>query len=109
MNELRVDPLTGLRSIIAAARAGRPGGHFDIDPCPPIDRERDPFAPGHEDQTPPEVYAVRPNGGPPDTPGWTVRAVPEPVPRADAATASIRSRRPTPTSSRPGRPPATTR
>ncbi len=76
MNELRVDPLTGLRSIIAAARAGRPGGHFDIDACPPIDRERDPFAPGHEDQTPPEVYALRPNGGPPDTPGWTVRAVP---------------------------------
>ena len=68
MNELRVDPLTGLRSIIAAARASRPGGHFEIDPCPPIDRERDPFAPGHEDQTPPEVYAVRPNGGPPDTP-----------------------------------------
>ena len=76
MNELRVDPLTGLRSIIAAARAGRPGGGFDIDPCPPIDVESDPFAPGHEDQTPPEVYALRPNGGGPDTPGWTVRAVP---------------------------------
>jgi UDPglucose--hexose-1-phosphate uridylyltransferase len=76
VNELRVDPLTGLRSIIAAARADRPGGGFDIDPCPPIDIERDPFAPGHEDRTPPEVYAVRPNGGGPDTPGWTVRAVP---------------------------------
>jgi UDPglucose--hexose-1-phosphate uridylyltransferase len=76
VNELRVDPLTGLRSIIAAARADRPGGGFDIDPCPPIDVDRDPFAPGHEDQTPPEVYAVRPNGGGPDTPGWTVRAVP---------------------------------
>jgi UDPglucose--hexose-1-phosphate uridylyltransferase len=76
VNELRVDPLTGLRSIIAAARADRPGGGFDIDPCPPIDVERDPFAPGHEHQTPPEVYAVRPNGGSPDTPGWTVRAVP---------------------------------
>ena len=76
MNELRVDPLTGLRSIIAAARADRPGGGFEIDPCPPIERERDPFAPGHEDRTPPEVYAVRPNGGGPDTPGWVVRAVP---------------------------------
>ena len=76
MNELRVDPLTGLRSIIAAARADRPGGHFDIQPPPPIDPERDPFAPGHEDQTPPEVYAVRPNGGAPDSPGWTVRVVP---------------------------------
>jgi UDPglucose--hexose-1-phosphate uridylyltransferase len=76
MTELRVDPLTGLKSIIAVGRAIRPGGHFDLDPPPAIDPEKDPFAPGHEDQTPPEVYAVRPNGGGPDTPGWTVRAVP---------------------------------
>jgi UDPglucose--hexose-1-phosphate uridylyltransferase len=76
VSELRVDPLTGLRSIIAAARADRPGGQFDVDPAPPIDAERDPFAPGHEHQTPPEVYAVRPNGGAPDSPGWTVRVVP---------------------------------
>ena len=76
MNDLRVDPLTGLRSIIAAARADRPGGQFDIEPCPPIDPGGDPFAPGHEHRTPPEVYAVRPNGGAPDSPGWTVRVVP---------------------------------
>ena len=76
MNELRVDPLTGLRSIIASERADRPGGHFDLEPPPPIDASKDPFAPGHEDRTPPEVYAVRPNGGAPDTPGWTVRVVP---------------------------------
>ena len=76
MNELRVDPLTGLRSIIASHRAGRPGGEFDLAPPPPIDAAKDPFAPGHEDQTPPEVYALRPDGGGPDTPGWTVRVVP---------------------------------
>jgi len=76
VNELRVDPLTGLKTIIAAARADRPGGHFDLQPPPPINAEKDPFALGHEDQTPPEVYAVRPNGGGPDTPGWTVRVVP---------------------------------
>ena len=76
MNELRVDPLTGLKTIIAAARADRPGGHFDLQPPPPINAEKDPFALGHEAQTPPEVYAVRPNGGGPDTPGWTVRVVP---------------------------------
>ncbi len=76
MSELRIDPLTGLKTIIAAARADRPGGHFDLDPPPPIDATRDPFAPGHEEQTPPEVYAVRPDGGGPDTPGWTVRVVP---------------------------------
>jgi UDPglucose--hexose-1-phosphate uridylyltransferase len=74
--ELRVDPLTGLKSIIAAARATRPGGGFAVEPPPPLDPETDPFAPGHEDRTPPEVYAVRPDGGAPDTPGWTVRVVP---------------------------------
>ena len=43
----------------------------------PIDVERDPFAEGHEDRTPPELYAVRPGGGPvADSPGWTVRVVP---------------------------------
>jgi UDPglucose--hexose-1-phosphate uridylyltransferase len=41
-----------------------------------LDPETDPFAEGHEDRTPPEVYAVRPGGGAPDTPGWTVRVVP---------------------------------
>ena len=42
---------------------------------PPIDPESDPFAEGHEDQTPPEVYALR-DGSAPDSPGWRVRVVP---------------------------------
>jgi UDPglucose--hexose-1-phosphate uridylyltransferase len=42
----------------------------------PIDPQRDPFADGNEDRTPPELYAVRPGGGVPDSPGWTVRVVP---------------------------------
>jgi UDPglucose--hexose-1-phosphate uridylyltransferase len=74
--EVRVDPLTGLKVIVAGERAGRPGGGFSAVPAPPLDPETDPFAEGHEDRTPPEVYAVRPGGGPPDTPGWTVRVVP---------------------------------
>jgi UDPglucose--hexose-1-phosphate uridylyltransferase len=45
-------------------------------PAPPLDVENDPFAEGHEDRTPPELYAVRPGGGPPDSPGWRVRVVP---------------------------------
>ena len=76
MNELRVDPLTGLRSIIAAGRASRPGAGFAVEPAEPVDAERDPFLEGHEDRTPPEVWALRPGGGPPDSPGWLVRAVP---------------------------------
>ncbi len=75
-NEVRVDPLTGLKTIIAPDRAGRPGDVYAVDACPPIDPATDPFAEGHEDRTPPEVHAVRPGGGAPDTPGWTVRVVP---------------------------------
>jgi len=79
-NQVRVDPLTGLKVIIAAARKDRPGGDFDLDAPVPIDTEKDPFLPGHEDRTPPEVDAVRPNGGGPDGPGWTVRTVPNKYP-----------------------------
>lgn len=88
MNELRVDPLTGLKSIIAAGRATRPGGGFSVEPAPPLDSERDPFLEGHEDRTPPELWALRPGGGAPDTPGWLVRAVPNLYPAVTAAPAA---------------------
>jgi len=93
MPEVRIDPLTGYRAIVADGRAHRPGGCLSAVPPPPLDRDSDPFAEGHEDQTPPELYAVRPGGGAPDTPGWTVRVVPNlypgltedsPVPEPDA-------------------------
>ena len=76
MTELRIDPLSGLRVIVAGDRGRRPGAWLDPAPRAPIDRERDPFADGHEDQTPPELYAVRDNGGGADSPGWRVRVVP---------------------------------
>ncbi|HEY2636671.1 MAG TPA: DUF4921 family protein, partial [Solirubrobacteraceae bacterium] len=74
--EVRVDPLTGGRAIIAGERANRPGGGPRATPAERIDPAKDPFAEGHEDQTPPELYAVRPDGSAPDTPGWRVRVVP---------------------------------
>jgi UDPglucose--hexose-1-phosphate uridylyltransferase len=83
--EVRVDPLTGLKAIVAGERASRPGGGPTTTPAEPIDRERDPFAEGHEDRTPPELYAVRPDGGPADSPGWTVRVVPNLYPALDDA------------------------
>jgi len=83
MPEVRVDPLSGLKSIVTPERATRPGGGLSAEPCPPIDPETDPFLEGHEDRTPPEVYAVRPNGSGPDTPGWTVRVVPNLYPALD--------------------------
>jgi UDPglucose--hexose-1-phosphate uridylyltransferase len=39
-----------------------------------------PFCAGNETLTPPEIYAVRPDGGPPDTPGWRIRVVPNKYP-----------------------------
>src|SRR5580693_2875843 len=76
MPEIRIDPLSGHRTIIAGERSKRPGGAPTCAPPEPIDAERDPFAEGHEDRTPPELYALRPGGGPPNSPGWTVRVVP---------------------------------
>jgi UDPglucose--hexose-1-phosphate uridylyltransferase len=76
MPEIRIDPLSGHRTIVAGERSRRPGGEPRCDPPEPIDPERDPFAEGHEDRTPPELYAVRPGGGQADSPGWTVRVVP---------------------------------
>jgi UDPglucose--hexose-1-phosphate uridylyltransferase len=83
--EVRVDPLSGRRAILAAARDERPGGELRADPPAPIDPGSDPFAPGHEAETPPELYALRPAGGPPDGPGWTVRVVPNLYPALDGA------------------------
>jgi len=68
MSEIRVDALSGLRTIIAPGRAGRG------------DDPHDPFAEGNEHLTPPEVFAIRPTGTPPDTPGWLVRAFPNGFP-----------------------------
>jgi UDPglucose--hexose-1-phosphate uridylyltransferase len=69
--ELRIDPLSGLRVIVAGERGTRPGAWLDPQPRPPIDLEADPFLPGHEDRTPPEVYALRDEAG-----AWKVRVVP---------------------------------
>jgi UDPglucose--hexose-1-phosphate uridylyltransferase len=69
--ELRIDPLSGLRVIVAGERGTRPGAWLDPQPRPPIDPEADPFLPGHEDRTPPEVYALRDEAG-----AWKVRVVP---------------------------------
>lgn len=80
MAEVRVDPLTGQRVIVATTRAERPGAELHVEPTAPLDPSTDPFAEGHEGQTPPELFAVRPDGGPPNSPGWTVRVVPNRYP-----------------------------
>jgi UDPglucose--hexose-1-phosphate uridylyltransferase len=83
--ELRIDPLSGHKTIVAGERSRRPGGEPGCGPPEPIDPDRDPFAEGHEDRTPPELEAVRPGGGLPDSPGWTVRVVPNLYPALSPA------------------------
>jgi UDPglucose--hexose-1-phosphate uridylyltransferase len=72
---------------VAGERSQRPGGEPRCEPPEPIDVERDPFAEGHEDRTPPELYAVRSGGGPANSPGWTVRVVPNLYPALTPAAA----------------------
>jgi UDPglucose--hexose-1-phosphate uridylyltransferase len=90
--EFRIDPLTGLRVIVAGERGSRPGAFVDVQPREPIDPEGDPFAAGHEDQTPPELYALREDGD------WKVRVVPNLYPalsdgQVDAGTDPLASGR----------------
>ena len=76
MPEIRIDPLSGHRTIVAGERSLRPGGAPGCEPPDSIDVAKDPFADGHEERTPPELFALRPPGSAADSPGWTVRVVP---------------------------------
>jgi UDPglucose--hexose-1-phosphate uridylyltransferase len=73
--EIRLDQLTGLRTILAPGRADRPDA-FDRGALVERSGAGCPFCEGHEDRTPAEVWAHRPEGGEPNAPGWTARAVP---------------------------------
>ena len=76
------DPLTGARVVIAPGRAGRPGA-FSL-PAPLADIGECPFCPGREHETPPESLALRSGAVAPDTPGWSVRVVPNRYPAVSA-------------------------
>ena len=83
MPELRIDPLSGLRVIVAGERGARPGAFIGAAADTVVDPAEDPFLEGHEDRTPPEVYALRADGAGPDGPGWRVRVVPNLYPALD--------------------------
>jgi UDPglucose--hexose-1-phosphate uridylyltransferase len=87
--EIRIDQLAGLPTILAPGRADRPHG-FERADGDEEGAENCPFCEGREEKTPPEVYAVRPDGGEPDTPGWTSRVVPNLYPAlADPSRGSL--------------------
>lgn len=76
MPEVRIDPLSGEKVIVAGERSTRPGAGQPFVAPAPIERDSDPFAEGCEHRTPPEVFALRPEGSEPDSAGWSVRVVP---------------------------------
>jgi UDPglucose--hexose-1-phosphate uridylyltransferase len=65
-----------LRTILAPGRSDRPDQFGSPDSDRGTKADSCPFCEGREERTPPEVYAVRPGGGEPNTPGWTTRVVP---------------------------------
>jgi len=75
MSELRKDPISG-RWMITATRndVDAPFGFITVRK---EEREGDcPFCEGRELETPAEVFALRKEKSKPDTPGWTVRVIP---------------------------------
>ncbi|MGF1678589.1 MAG: DUF4931 domain-containing protein [Candidatus Methylacidiphilales bacterium] len=79
MPELRKDWISGQWVAFSSERLRRPQV-FSTPDTTTLDSEADPFAEGNESFTPPEVYAVRPGGSAPNTPGWKVRVVPNRYP-----------------------------
>ncbi len=79
MPELRKDPIIGRWVIIATERAKRPTDY----PREPVVIQGGDFCPfcyGNESKTPPEIIAYRSNGSPANSPGWSLRVVPNKFP-----------------------------
>ncbi|MBU1146945.1 MAG: galactose-1-phosphate uridylyltransferase [Candidatus Omnitrophica bacterium] len=81
MSQLRRDPITGRWIIVNISEPKKPE-EFDLKPqikkggvCP--------FCAGNEAMTPPEAHAIRKPRTKPDTPGWSVRTVPNKFPALD--------------------------
>jgi UDPglucose--hexose-1-phosphate uridylyltransferase len=79
MPELRKDPISGRWVIISVERGKRP-----TDFISPSQKRKAggfcPFCPGNEHTTTAEIIAFRPASTPPNSPGWTLRAVPNKFP-----------------------------
>jgi UDPglucose--hexose-1-phosphate uridylyltransferase len=77
--DLRKDPITGRWVIISTDRAKRPSDFV----CESVQIKGNGFCPfcyGNEGKTPPEILAYGRNGSGKDSPGWTVRVVPNKFP-----------------------------
>jgi UDPglucose--hexose-1-phosphate uridylyltransferase len=92
MSELRVNPITGGKVIIATERSRRPE---DFPRPPAADRSNPancPFCPGNERETPLETMARAHPERMPDQPGWLLRVVPNKYPALTMESAAPVSR-----------------
>jgi UDPglucose--hexose-1-phosphate uridylyltransferase len=80
MPDLRRDPIIGRWVIISTERAVRPRDFVQDHRARQPSTALCPFCPGQEALTPKEVLAYRPQGGDANSPGWTVRVVPNKFP-----------------------------
>jgi UDPglucose--hexose-1-phosphate uridylyltransferase len=78
MPELRKDPIVERWVIISTERGKRPIDFMEEN----TERKGGfcPFDPGNEDKTPREIMAFREDGTAPNTPGWSLRVVPNKFP-----------------------------
>jgi len=79
MAELRKDPIIGRWVIISTERSKR-DSDWSVSAIQARSSEFCPFCEGNEDRTPPEIFALRGNNSPPNTPGWLIRVVPNKFP-----------------------------
>src|SRR5688572_18387430 len=79
MSELRKDPVTGRWVIISTERRKRPSD-FRLESVTIAPDPSCPFDAGHEHMTPRELFAIGRNGSGPDTPGWSLRVIPNQFP-----------------------------
>jgi len=80
MSEYRHDLITNRWVILAAGRGKRPSDFARHRRLTAAFDEKCPFCPGHEQLTPPEVYAQRSADSKADSAGWSVRVVPNKFP-----------------------------
>jgi UDPglucose--hexose-1-phosphate uridylyltransferase len=81
--ELRRDPFTGRQVWFVPSRIGRPSDWVRTAPSAAARDAQDcPFCPGHEDQTPPEIWALRDD--PDDPASWQIRVIPNKYPLSEA-------------------------
>jgi UDPglucose--hexose-1-phosphate uridylyltransferase len=78
MPELRKDPVIGRWVIISTERGRRPSDFDDFE-----EKKKGEFCPfcyNNEDQTPPEIFAIRPDKSAKNKAGWALRVIPNKFP-----------------------------